>query len=52
MTPANPTSRPATRPRVGRSSGKAMSTTSSTNSGVVPFQMPATIDDTRVSDQA
>ena len=42
----------AARSRVGRSSGSVSSTTTSTKSGVVPFQMPASTDDTCCSPNA
>ena len=51
-TPAKPSARPSARSRVGRSSGSVRSTTTSTKSGVVPFQMPASSDETCCSPNA
>ena len=51
-TPAKPMDSPTIRSRVGRSSGKARSTTTSVASGVHALMIPARIEDTCVSPQA
>src|SRR3954466_15173676 len=51
-TPAKPAINPAIRRGVGRSSGSMNVATTSVNSGVVAFQMPASTDEMRVSPSA